>query len=90
MKRYLDASQELYLFMEGTRPFFPEQIYDTTKALGGVSWREFVQFKNQSPEGAKYWEEALKNGADIGTLASTVLLQIRERARSWEKFDPGP
>ena len=91
MKRYFDASREFYIFMEGTQPFFPEGIYDTIKAFNNVAWKEFVQFKNRSPnEGPDYWDNALMNGAEIGDLASHVLLQIRDRARRWEQFDPGP
>ena len=33
-------------------------------------------------------DDALANGAEIGTLASAALVQIRDRIQRWEKFDP--
>jgi hypothetical protein len=91
MGRYIDAARELYLFVETRQPFFPETIYHTLKQLDQVTWKEFVEFKNRRPdESPIYWDNALKNGAEIGTLASQALLLIRDRARRWEKFDPGP
>jgi hypothetical protein len=56
-----------------------------------IGWREFVEFKNRQPdESHKYWDNALKNGAEIGQISAAGLLQIRERVRRWEEFDPAP
>lgn len=91
MGRYIDAARELYTFVETRQPFFPETIYHTLKQLDQATWKEFVEFKNRSPdESPKYWDNALKNGAEIGTLAAQALLLIRDRASRWEKFDPAP
>ena len=91
MGRYVDAARELYTFAESRQPFFPEDIYITMKQFDQATWKEFVQYKNKTPDdGVRYWDNALKNGAVIGTLASHVLLQIRDRTRRWEQFDPGP
>lgn len=89
--QYIDAARELYTFRETRQPFFPEDIYGVMKAFDHATWREFVQYKNQVPADAvKYWDNALKNGAEIATLAEAGLLRIRERSRRWEAFDPAP
>jgi hypothetical protein len=89
--RYLDAARDLYTFVETRQPFFPETIYDTLKRFDQATWKEVVQYKNQTTaEGQVYWDNALKNGAEIGMLASAALLLIRARTQSWESFDPGP
>ena len=91
MARYVDAARDLYLFIETRQPFFPEDIYNTMKVLDQIAWKEFVEFKNRRPdESPQYWDNALKNGAEIGRIASAGLLQIRDRIRRWEKFDPAP
>ena len=84
---YSDAGKQFYQFVETRQPFFPEEIYQTLKALEHKSWSEFVQFKHQDPKSQQFWDNAMKNGAEIGTLSSNALLQIRQRARIWEKFD---
>lgn len=91
MERYIDAARNLYLFVETRQPFFPEDIYKTMKVLDQVAWKEFVEFKNRRPdESPKYWDNALKNGAEIGKITGAALLQIRERVRRWEIFDSAP
>jgi hypothetical protein len=66
-------------------------ILHRRKALDRVTWKEFVQYKNQVPADlVKYWDNALANGAEIAKLAEAGLLGIRERSRRWESFDPGP
>jgi hypothetical protein len=91
MAKYIEAARELYLFVETRQPFFPEQIYQAIKVLDQVSWREFVAFKIRKPdEGLMYWDSALKNGAEIGKIASAGLLLIRDRIQRWEAFDPAP
>jgi hypothetical protein len=91
MERYIDAARDLYLFVETRQPFFPEDIYKTMKVLDQVAWKEFVAFKNRRPdESPKYWDNALKNSAEIGKITGAALLQIRERVRRWETFDSAP
>lgn len=89
MNRYIDAGKALYEYMEPRQPFFPAEIYATLKSLENVSWREFVQYKNNPKmEGEKYWDDAEKNSTQIGGLAAAALVQIRARAQRWETFDP--
>jgi hypothetical protein len=89
--RYLDAGRELYTFMETRQPFYPENLYQAMKLFDQATWKEVVQYKHQTPDQVPgYWDNALKNGAQIGTISSLALQLIRERARQWEKFDPGP
>lgn len=91
MGRYIDAARDLYLFVESRQPFFPEDIYNTVKVLDQVAWKEFVEFKNRKPdESPQYWDNALKNGTEIGKISSAGLLQIRDRIRRWELFDSAP
>ncbi len=91
MDRFNAAARELYTFVETRQPFFPEDIYDMMKLFDQATWREFVQYKHQTPKDVvAYWDEAFKNGAEIGELASQALVRIRERVRRWEAFDPRP
>jgi hypothetical protein len=86
---YIDAARELYLYVETRQPFFPEDLYLTMKEFDRATWKEFVQYKHQTPNDvAQYWDNALENGAVIGTLASTALVKIRERVCKWEAFAP--
>jgi hypothetical protein len=88
---YIEAARELYIYVETRQPFFPDDLYLTMKAFDRATWKEFVQFKHQTPDDvAQYWDNALENGAVIGTLASAALVKIRERVCKWEAFDPGP
>lgn len=88
--RYIDAARDLYLFTETRQPFLPEIIYDALKQFDHVTWKEAVQQRRGDPNNPEYWDNALKNSAEIVKLASAVLLIIRDRIQRWEAFDPGP
>ena len=87
---YIDAARELYVFKETRQPFFPQTIYEALKAFDQATWKEAVELKHQEPNTPQFWDNALKNGAEIGKLASLVLLLVRDRVHRWETFDPGP
>ena len=84
---YNDAAKQFYLFVEARQPFYPEDIYKTLKAFEDKTWKEFVQSKHQDPNSEQFWDDAVKNGGEIGTLASLALVLIRQRAQVWEKFN---
>lgn len=84
---YKEAALQLYSFVESRQPFFSEDIYASLKALEQKSWTEFVQFKHQDPNSQKFWADAAANASTIISMASASLLLIRQRARSWERFD---
>jgi hypothetical protein len=88
--RYIDAAKDLYLFTETRQPFFPEAIYNGLKRFDQVTWKEAVQLKHWEPNKPDYWDDALKAGEEIETIASALLILIRNRIQRWETFDPGP
>ena len=92
LARYTSASRELYQFYEPRRPFLPEALLKSLRVLDEVAWHEVIQFRHRSPQGAdydpKYWENALENAAKIEAAADAVLAAIRQRAQTWEQFDP--
>ena len=92
LARYTSASRELYQFYEPRRPFLPETLLKSLRVLDQVAWHEVIQFRHRSPQGAdydpKYWENALENAAKIEAAADAVLAAIRQRAQTWEQFDP--
>ena len=92
LARYTSASRELYQFYEPRRPFLPEALLKSLRVLDQVVWHEVIQFRHRSPQGAdydpKYWENALENAAKIQAAADAVLAAIRQRAQTWEQFDP--
>ena len=92
LERYTTASRELYQFYEPRRPFLPEALLKSLQVLTQVAWHEVIQFRHRSPQGVsydpKYWENALENAAKIQAAADAVLAAIRQRAQTWEQFDP--
>lgn len=94
LKRYTEASRNLYQFYETRRPFFAESLLSALRALDQVAWHEVVQYRHRSPSGKgfdpTYWENAADNAAKVQAAADLVLLAIRTRVQLWEKFDPGP
>lgn len=93
LTRYSTASRDLYQFYEPRRPFLPESMLDSLQDLDRVAWKEVVQFRHRTPDGRgydpKYWENALENAVQIQKAADAVLRSIGDRARTWEKFEPG-
>ena len=92
LARYTTASREFYQFYEPRRPFLPEALLESLRVLDQVAWHEVIQFRHRSSQGEgydpKYWENALKNAAKIQAAADAVLAAIRQRAQTWEQFDP--
>ncbi|MDH4209441.1 MAG: hypothetical protein OEV76_11250 [Anaerolineae bacterium] len=93
LARYATASRDLYLFSETRRPFIPELLVQALRALDQIAWHEVVQYRHRSPHGQgcdpKYWDNALENSAKIQAATDQVLVAIRDRARLWERFEPG-
>jgi hypothetical protein len=94
LTRYTEASRTLYQFYEPRQPFFAESMLESLRLLDQVAWHEVIQYRHRSPRGEdfdpKYWDKASENAAKIQTATNLVLFAIRDRIRSWEKFDPGP
>jgi hypothetical protein len=94
LARYAKASRELYQFSETRRPFVPEELVKSLRALDQIAWREVVQFRHRSPRGEgydpKYWDSALENSDKIHEATERVLSDISIRVRLWERFDAGP
>ena len=92
LARYATASRDLYQFYEPRRPFLPTSLLESLGKLDQVAWHEVVQFRHRAPQGEgydpRYWENALENAATIQVAADAVLSAIRDRARTWEQFDP--
>lgn len=92
LARYQKATRDLYQFYEPRRPFLPESLLASLRALDQVAWREVIQFRHRTPHGEgydpKYWDNALENAAKIQATTEAVLLAIRVRAQTWERFDP--
>jgi len=93
LARYTTASRDLYQFYEPRRPFLPVSLLESLGSLDQAAWQEVVQFRHRTPQGQgydpKYWENALENAAKIQEAADAVLSAIRDRARTWERFDSG-
>lgn len=94
LARYTVASRDLYQFYEPRRPFLPEALLTSLRALDQVAWHEVIQFRHRTPHedgyDPMYWENALENAAKIQAATDAVLLAIRQRAQTWERFDPTP
>ncbi|WHZ23301.1 MAG: hypothetical protein OJF47_002413 [Nitrospira sp.] len=92
LTRYTAASRDLYQFYEPRRPFLPEALLESLRVLDQVAWHEVIQFRHRAPHGdgydPKYWDNALENAAKIQAASDAVLLAIRQRAQTWERFDP--
>ncbi len=89
VNRYYEAMKDLYKFCEQRRPFFTDEIYNETKKLDQIAWKEFSEYQlGPDPKAGmvQYWKTATDNAQKISEIASEIMELVRNRVKYWEKF----
>ncbi len=90
LQRFYEGLRTLYLYREKKRPFYPDDLYQSIKAVEKIAHTEAVRYQHQDPSKGKdfmkYWDEAEKSQAEIAALAETAMKMIRERVTKWESL----
>lgn len=90
LQRFYGGLKSLYLYREKKRPFYPDDLYQSIKAVEKIAHTEAVKYQHHDPfegkEFMKYWDEAEKNQEEIASLAEAAMKMIRERVTKWESL----
>ncbi len=93
LTRYYEALRALYVVREKKRPFYPEEIYLSIRAIEKESRSESIEYQYRDPEDENrymdYWEKAEKNQEKITELAEEAMSKIRDRVTKWEALVDG-
>lgn len=90
INHYYEAMKNLYKFCEIRKPFYPDEIYNGTKKLDQIAWKEYSQYllgPDPKEGNVKYWKTAADNAQKISELADEMMELIRDRVKYWEKFE---
>ena len=87
--RYDETGKALYRLSEIRRPFYPEEIYKLTEEVAKAAWSEAVQYQ-EGERNREYWKRAMENAERISSLANQAIDAIRDRVKTWERWDTGP
>lgn len=87
-KRVHDTLNELHLFAQARRPFFPEEIGLALLKFDGTVFNH-IFFRNM-PDKEGEWPQDTETMLTIKDQMLDVQELIAKRIKDWEKFEPGP
>ena len=93
LTRYYQALRALYVVREKKRPFYPDDIYHSIRAIEKESRSESLDYQYQDPHESgqfkDYWDKAKDNQEKITQLAEDSMSKIRQRVNKWEALVNG-
>ena len=86
LKKCYKAAEDFYVVKDINRPFYPEALFKKLDKINQIAFKEATSFRmgEKVTEPKQYWNDAVKNRAEIEHLVDECISFIRERVKEWE------